>query len=671
MTRFKIDYTAISAATLAIILLAASAWMSRANFDAVRANENLDARVRSVLLAETLLSNLKDAETGQRGYLMTGNSDYLKPYIAARDRLAFDLANLRSAPQMAGEQPQLDRIQALVATRMGRLAHAIALEQAGRHDAAVAMVRTNIGKGIMDSIRADIDALERDSRTDLIHDQARPTPVWPRVAAVGLGALSSLLLAGVALDQLRARRAALANLAALDRFTRAFSLSHGMLRRLDGTITFWCEGMERLYGYTASEAVGWRSHDLLQTQFPIPLEEIDAALLRDGHWDGEVVHRHRDGGVRVVASHWAVHRGINGEDSVVIETNNDITAFRDAQSEREQASVLLSTIVETAPGVIYAKDKDGRMLLANRGALHLIGKPWAEVEGRTDREFLADAEQADIIMANDRRIMTLGETEVLEEVVGGPQGAPRIWLSTKKPLRNSGSEVSGLVGVSVDITELKRAEERLRLLVHELNHRVKNTLATVQAIASLTLRDGDPATLHGFEGRLLALARAHDILTKESWVGAEMNDIVAGALAVSGRDRDDRLQFSGPALRMKPQASLALVLALHELIMNAVKYGALSVSTGYVNMVWAESLQETPHMTFRWSEAGGPTVNLPTRRGFGLRQLEHSLVRDLVGTVGVDFRSSGLICTIEAPLEQVSATPPAMDFPPVGDSARR
>ena len=160
------------------------------------------------------------------------------------------------------------------------------------------------------------------------------------------------------------------------------------------------------------------------------------------------------------------------------------------------------------------------MLIANAPVLSLLGKAWPDVQGRTDRELWRDQAQAAALMATDQRIMAAGATEVVEERVGEEDGQARVWLSTKTPLRDAQGGVAGLVGVSLEITERKRIEDRLRLMVHELNHRVKNTLATVQAIAGQTLRRAEPALRQTLEDRLMALAAAHDVLTREGWEGA-------------------------------------------------------------------------------------------------------------------------------------------------------
>ena len=210
-----------------------------------------------------------------------------------------------------------------------------------------------------------------------------------------------------------------------------------------------------------------------------------------------------------------------------------------------------------------------------------------------------------------------------------------------------------LWGIQRDISDRRRAEEQRTLLIHELNHRVKNTLATVQSIAAQTLRNAGTAqeAKEALEGRLMALARAHDVLTTESWEGAELKDIAAQALEPYRSLGEDRLTMKGPELRLSPRIALALSMALQELTTNAVKHGALSNATGKVDITWEVSQVEAGNrLHLRWQETGGPPVQPPTRKGFGTRLIERSLARELNGDVRIMFNPEGVLCTVDAPL---------------------
>jgi two-component sensor histidine kinase len=209
-----------------------------------------------------------------------------------------------------------------------------------------------------------------------------------------------------------------------------------------------------------------------------------------------------------------------------------------------------------------------------------------------------------------------------------------------------------------DAVERALAEQRQRLLINELNHRVKNTLATVQAIAFQTLKGEIPlAEARGrFEARLLALSRAHSLLTAQNWEGASLSRVVADATEYLAGEQG-RFEVSGPEVLLAPRPALALALAFHELGTNAAKYGALSAEGGTVSISW-KSARGT--LRIEWRERGGPPVVQPERRGFGSRLIERGLAADLGGRASLEFGAEGLVCTIEAGLTGLTAKEPSL-----------
>jgi two-component sensor histidine kinase len=188
-----------------------------------------------------------------------------------------------------------------------------------------------------------------------------------------------------------------------------------------------------------------------------------------------------------------------------------------------------------------------------------------------------------------------------------------------------------------------RAHQRQQLMINELNHRVKNTLFTVQSLARQSLgRPADTPGLHAFNERLMALARAHDLLTQSVWEGADLKEILEETL----EPYLDRTVLAGPPVALTPNAALALSMVFHELGTNAVKYGALSVPEGSVTVVWHVDPGALHRLTLHWEERGGPTVAPPARKGFGSRLIAASLKSDLAGEARVDYRPSGLVCVL-------------------------
>jgi two-component sensor histidine kinase len=210
-------------------------------------------------------------------------------------------------------------------------------------------------------------------------------------------------------------------------------------------------------------------------------------------------------------------------------------------------------------------------------------------------------------------------------------------------LRISPMRGGGIAIVITDVTERRQAEERRRLLVNELNHRVKNTLATVQAIAAQSLQEAPAEVRERFTERLMALARANDVLVAEEWRSAGLAAIVAQVASPYG----NRFDAGGPEVCLPPKAALALGLALHELATNAAKYGALSNLTGRVSLTWAT---DAGQFRLVWREAGGPPVTAPAQSGFGARLIRRGLALELRAQVALDYAESGLTCTVEAPL---------------------
>lgn len=297
-------------------------------------------------------------------------------------------------------------------------------------------------------------------------------------------------------------------------------------------------------------------------------------------------------------------------------------------------------------------------------ARELRGLPptWTEDEEIRDwRSLMPPAGQR----AFDRAVQTLGKTGVASfemEVVGADKA--RHWLRIDGAVteRDDAGEPTRVSGVTVDITQAKRAdaalraevaqrkrsEERQQMLVHELNHRVKNMLATVQSIARQSLSSpalGGPA--RDFEERLMALAWAYEILTREHWEGASLREVIQRTLAPHIDHASSRLALEGPDLWLTPNRALSLALAMHELATNAVKYGALSVDGGRVGVSW-RTVEEagTRRLELEWRESGGPPVAPRLRRGFGSRLIERSLARELQGEVTLEFAPAGLVCRV-------------------------
>jgi len=228
-----------------------------------------------------------------------------------------------------------------------------------------------------------------------------------------------------------------------------------------------------------------------------------------------------------------------------------------------------------------------------------------------------------------------------------------------EPLRDEAGAIVGLSGAAVDVTERKEGEAHLRLLLRELTHRSKNLLAVIQAMARQTARHAGSidAFLNQFGARLQALAASHDLLVRESWYGAALQELVRSQLGAY-IDRDQtQITIEGPAVALKPEAAQNLGLALHELAANAARYGALSVPEGRVSIVWNRAAGgDGGALTLDWREELGPPVKTRRKKGFGSMVIERNLAMALEAKVDLEFEPGGLHCHIVIPSNQILAT---------------
>lgn len=303
-------------------------------------------------------------------------------------------------------------------------------------------------------------------------------------------------------------------------------------------------------------------------------------------------------------------------------------------------------------------DLQGRLQFMSEGGKRVMEvDDFSKFKGCPWPDFWAGAGNSDARLAVEKA--KAGGTARFKGAANTAKGNSRYWDVQVSPILGTDGEPSHLLSISRDITdewraisELKESAERQELLTGELQHRIKNTLAMVGAIANQTIRGNDvSAARQAFSARLMTLSQAHDILTKTSWVSAPIDDVVEGALAPH-RTGHGKISVSGPELELQPKQALALSVAVHELATNAVKYGSLSVD-GNVDVVWStETVEGAPTFLFKWSESGGPPVRepAPSQRGFGSRLIERMLASDFNGEVRTFYQPSGVVVELKAPL---------------------
>lgn len=337
----------------------------------------------------------------------------------------------------------------------------------------------------------------------------------------------------------------------------------------------------------------------------------------------------------------------------------DLTEQTQARAAALESEQRLRATYEHAFAGIAEVSPDGRFMRVNERFCDLTGYSRAELLARSFWDISHPDDNA-----SERELFRRhmdGEIEVytVEKRYTHKDGR-LIWieLSASRVVDEAGRPLYG-IRVVHDVSQRKRWEQQQRLLINELNHRVKNTLATVQSIVAQTIRAGGSAAdiRRGVEGRLVALAEAHDVLTQENWEGADLGEIVRRAAAPFAGEGDRRFHFAGPPVRLTPRQALALSMALHELATNAAKYGALSAEQGRVDVTWRVEGGARQALEIEWLERGGPPVTPPAVRGFGSRLLERGLAHDLEGEVELEFEPAGVRCRISAPLAPAETEP--------------
>jgi PAS domain S-box-containing protein len=344
---------------------------------------------------------------------------------------------------------------------------------------------------------------------------------------------------------------------------------------------------------------------------------------------------------------------------MVIKSDEQIGAEAEVEGFRRNLGPFVVAADSTRIAMVFtdAKAEGDPIIFANDSFLALTGYTRVEVLGQTlDFLVAVDSRPRCLIqeaLAHERRSHSAARYQRKD----GTNFWAEIFVN---PVHDRAGAIVEHFASFVDLTSHKREEERLRFLLDELNHRTQNTLATVQAIAMQTLRAAtDRAVLNTFEGRILALSKAHSLLGRENWHAVSLGDVLGLILQPFGLDGVglSRFSISGVVVRLQPKAALSLAMVFHELATNAAKYGALSANaTGKIDVSWVVvTSPEGQRLRLRWRESGGPPVAAPGPKGFGSRLIEDGLAQELDGKVTLEYAPEGLTCEI------------AMPLPPTGD----
>jgi PAS domain S-box-containing protein len=331
-------------------------------------------------------------------------------------------------------------------------------------------------------------------------------------------------------------------------------------------------------------------------------------------------------------------------------------AESDVESFRKELGpfVVAAETTRMAMAFTDAKEANHPLIFANDSFLSLAGYDREEVLGQSFDFLMGRPADAEALAQIEAEFVSPSENDF--EICFRRKNGSMFWAAVfiSPVLDKTGDVVQHFVSF-VDLSKHKQEEDRLRFLLAELNHRTQNTLATVQAIAVQTLRGAaDKKVIDAFEGRILALSKAHSLLGSKQWERVGLRDVIDQILQPFGLNdrRVTRFSVEGDDVHLQPKAALTLAMLFHELATNAAKHGALSNgATGKIDIAWqAEPTPEGDRMQLRWRESGGPVVTPPGRKGFGSRLIEGGLAQDLDGEVRLYYEPAGVVCQIIMPI---------------------
>lgn len=419
----------------------------------------------------------------------------------------------------------------------------------------------------------------------------------------------------------------------------------------EGCITFYNDAAATFWGYRpdlgSSKWCGsWRLY--WPDGRPMPHDECPMAVtLKEGHpvRDAEAIAERPDGSRVSFTPYPTLLRDETGQVTGAVNLLIDLTERKRSDLERAR----LAAIVSSSDDGIISKRLDGIITSWNAGAVRIFGYEPDEIIGQPITRLIPEellAEEADIIAH-----IQDGERVPHYETVRLAKSGRRVDVSlTVSPLFDRDGRVIGASKIARDITERKQSEDLQKLLFEELNHRVKNSLATIQAIATQSLQKASTPQdfVTSFNGRVEALARAHELLVQGKMTGADVGEIVREQV-VLGEPSGSRIRCSGPYVNLDSRVAVQLALVLHELATNARKYGALSTPSGFLSIDWKLDMQAGRTLTLEWKESGVPDVRAPDSHGFGTILIERT-VKAHGGDASIQYGAEGVICDIRLPL---------------------
>lgn len=409
-------------------------------------------------------------------------------------------------------------------------------------------------------------------------------------------------------------------------------------------------------GLQPSEALGdsWM-HWVHPDDLARVAEDMKTVRQNESSYATEMRYRSADGVYRWHMVRAAPMRDSDGQLTGWIGTSVDIHDLKETEEALRNRERQLSIALEAAKMGDWHLDAATNVIALSERAAEIFGlPPGSSITREQLRDHIYEPDVNRIVTQMRQAVENRTQFNVEYRVtkMGGDKG--QIWTASQgQGTYHPDGTPSGMTGVIQDITDRKHAEQRQQLLIRELHHRVKNTLATVQAIVGSTARTASSIDefYQGFVGRIVSLARTHNLLTEDLWQKAALEELIHTELGPYEDESHNRIVIEGPHLELPSEAAVPIGMAIHELTTNAAKHGALSTFGGQVEVRWTiEPSGESPILHFSWTERGGPRVTTPSRQGFGSRLLQRVLTTQLQAQVNMDFQENGVHFTMVMPI---------------------
>ena len=422
----------------------------------------------------------------------------------------------------------------------------------------------------------------------------------------------------------------------------------------DGIVIAWNPAAERLFGYSAEEMEGQSVRILLPEHRQHEEDEI-LERIRKGERVGQFFTErlHKDGHLLQVSVTVSPVRNAEGTIIGASKIARDAGPYLRDQERLRQSEERFRMMADNISQLAWIAEADGDINWYNQRWYDYTGTTFDEMRGWGWKS-VHDPDHVERVVARFQHSLTT--TEEWEDIfpLRGADGEYRWFLSRAKPIFDDKGNIACWFGTNTDITEQREQSEQIRLLLMEVNHRAKNMLGTVQALARQSARGGAGDFVDRFEKRVRSLSLNQDILVRREWKEVPMRELVDAQRSFVENSHGE-MEIDGPEVCVAPGAAEVLGMALHELATNAIKYGALSVETGTVTISW--DVDQEGHLLLEWKETGGPPVEKPERQGFGTTLIRDIPQRHFAEELELDYRSEGVVWKVRCAPDAIAAMP--------------